>query len=126
MSMNGESDFEVHAGDRMPYFLLEDKSIYDRLHEPKFHLLTFTNEPDEHKTTQNEIQSEFKNLIDYDVLPLTSQVSEIFGTEEPFSVLLRPDNYIGFVSPGISLSQLRTYLNQYVGYERAQVSANAN
>ena len=126
MSMNGDSDFEVQAGDRMPYFLIEGESIYDGLHEPKFHLLTFTNEPDEHKTTQNEIHSEFKDLVDYEVLPLTPRVSEIFGTEEPFSVLLRPDNYIGFVSPGISLSQLRTYLNQYVGYPQTRVSANAD
>ena len=125
LSMEGEDDFEVKAGDRMPYFLVDGKSIYDRLHAPKFHLLTFTNEPNGHETTRNEIQSEFKDLVDYEVSPLSPQVSELFGTEEPFNVLLRPDNYIGFVAPEISLSQLRTYMNRYIGYPQTRESSDA-
>ena len=120
LSMEGEDDFEVKAGDRMPYFLVDGKSIYERLHAPKFHLLTFTSQPSEVETIRNKIQSEFKGLVDYEVLPLNSQVSEIFGTEEPFNVLLRPDNYIGFVSPDMSLRQLRTYMNRYIGYPQAR------
>ncbi len=37
-----DDDFEFKAGDRMPYFLIDGKSIYDKLREPKFHLLTFS------------------------------------------------------------------------------------
>ena len=126
LSVNGEDDFEVKAGDRMPYFLIEGKSIYDRLHAPKFHLLTFTNETSEQKATNDEIESEFKSLVDYEALPLTPQVSEIFGTEEPFTVLLRPDNYIGFISSGVALNQLRTYLNYYIGYPHAGIAPDAH
>lgn len=39
-----QADLEVKAGDRMPYFTVEDKSIYDWLRNPAFHLLQFTNE----------------------------------------------------------------------------------
>jgi 2-polyprenyl-6-methoxyphenol hydroxylase-like FAD-dependent oxidoreductase len=38
----GDREFDVKAGDRMPYFLVDGKSIYDKLREPKFHLLTFS------------------------------------------------------------------------------------
>ena len=36
--MNDAEDFEVNAGDQMPYFIVEDQSIYDRLRQPVFHL----------------------------------------------------------------------------------------
>src|SRR4029079_4895385 len=38
---NDESD-DVKAGDRLPYFLLDGHSIFDKLKEPKFHLLLFS------------------------------------------------------------------------------------
>ncbi len=70
----GDEDFKVKAGDRMPYVLLDGASIYDRLRDPNFHLLAF-----------NEAQ-------------LTPQVKEVFGTDKPFNILLRPDNYIESIS----------------------------
>jgi len=39
----GDRQFEVKAGDRMPYFLVDGSSVYDQLRAPKFHLLTFSN-----------------------------------------------------------------------------------
>jgi len=33
--------FKIKAGDRMPYFQVYNQSIYDRMREPKFHLLAF-------------------------------------------------------------------------------------
>ena len=39
---DGDRDFEVRAGDRLPYFLLDGHSIYDKLRAPKFHLLIFS------------------------------------------------------------------------------------
>ncbi len=44
------------------------------------------------------------------------QVEEIFGTNKNFQVLLRPDNYIAFVSPEISLDELIVYLKEFIGY----------
>ena len=39
----GDRSFEVKAGDRMPYFLVDGANVYDKLREPKFHLLVFSN-----------------------------------------------------------------------------------
>lgn len=113
----GDEDFEVKAGDRLPYFLSDGKSIYEQLHKPKFHLLTFSDGERDYRTERSEIESNYANLVDYHIVPLYARVSEIFGTEKPFSVLLRPDNYIGFISAETSLSRLRAYLGEVI--ERA-------
>src|SRR3982750_3569321 len=36
-----DEHFGVKAGDRMPYVLIDDTSIYDRLRQPKFHVVLF-------------------------------------------------------------------------------------
>ena len=41
-SLSSGDAFKIKSGDRMPYFMVEGTSIYDRLREPKFHLLVFT------------------------------------------------------------------------------------
>src|SRR5687768_8540389 len=106
---NHNDDFEVKAGDRMPYFMIEGKGIYDWLHAPKFHLLTFSNE-----AIQTGSDSSVEHLVEHLFWPLSERVAEIFGSTKPFSVLLRPDNYIGFVSSGKPLSELRTYFNNVI------------
>jgi 2-polyprenyl-6-methoxyphenol hydroxylase-like FAD-dependent oxidoreductase len=98
-------DFEVKAGDRMPYVLIDGKGVYDWLHAPKFHLLTFSNEA---------VQTESESSVEHLVFPLNEQVAEIFGSDKSFSVLLRPDNYIGFVTSGEPLSELRAYFNNVI------------
>ena len=111
---DGDKDFEVEAGDRMPYFLLDGKSIYEKLREPKFHWLTFSDgEKDYDHTLPAELKS-FDNLIDRQVIPLYPQVAEIFGTDKTFSVLLRPDNYIGFIKTGATDNTLLTYLKDKI------------
>jgi hypothetical protein len=105
LGLDRDDDFEVKAGDRMPYFTIDGKGIYDWLHAPKFHLLTFSNEA---------IQTESDNSVEHLTFPLTEQVAELFGSNKPFSVLLRPDNYIGFVSSGDPLSEVRTYFNNVI------------
>ena len=109
LSFDTREDFEIKAGDRMPYFLIDGKGIYDWLHAPMFHLLTFTNE--ESQVNSAEIEREFSGLVDYHVFPLNERLAELFGSDRSFSVLLRPDNYIGFVSSATPLSQLRSYFD---------------
>ena len=42
LSEHTDDEFEdVKAGDRLPYFLVDGKSIFDKLKAPKFHLLLF-------------------------------------------------------------------------------------
>src|SRR5687767_12807501 len=105
LSRDNDDDFEVKAGDRMPYFVIEGKDIYDWLRAPKFHLLTFSNE---------ETQTEFDSSVEHLVFPLSERVAELFGSNKPFNVLLRPDNYIGFVSSGDPLAELRAYFDNVI------------
>jgi 2-polyprenyl-6-methoxyphenol hydroxylase-like FAD-dependent oxidoreductase len=97
--------FHVKAGDRMPYFEVDGAGIYDQLHEPCFHLLTFGDSP-------NDFSSEFAEITCLTV-PLTDKVVEIFGVNKPFFVLLRPDNYIGIITTDSSASTIRDYLRPF-------------
>jgi 2-polyprenyl-6-methoxyphenol hydroxylase-like FAD-dependent oxidoreductase len=109
-----EEDFSVKAGDRMPYFSVDGASIYERLHQPKFHLLTFFDGQNKPPDLQAEL-SEYADFIDFHTLPLYPNITEIFGSTESFMVLLRPDNYIGFVSEEVSAERLKTYLTEIFG-----------
>ena len=100
---DGDGDFEVKAGDRMPYFLIDGKSVYDQLRAPRFHLLTFSDGDTE------VTEGGYAELVDRHVIPLNPTVVEIFGSDKPFNVLLRPDNYISFISTDTSLQPLSNY-----------------
>ena len=105
-----DDEFDVKAGDRMPYFLVEGKSIYDKLREPKFHLLTFSDGAGDYQTETNEVTRNWGHILDHYVVPLYPQVTEIFGVRKPFTVLLRPDNYIGLISTETAPSRVIAYL----------------
>lgn len=119
---DGDKDFEVKAGDRLPYFLMDGANIYDQLREPKFHLLAFTDGEKDYHALSDEVKSQFGNLMDFHVIPLYPHVAEIFGSDKPFNVLLRPDNYIAFISEDTSSKDLNDYLNQTIfrSYKYAQ------
>ncbi len=110
----GDENFKVKAGDRMPYFPVEDKSIYDKLHQPKFHFLIFSDAQDDFGALKTELESQYAELIDFSAVPLDPQAADVFGTDKSFNVLLRPDNYIGFISAESSPDKLRIYLNKFV------------
>ncbi len=111
----GDKDFRIKAGDRMPYFLIDGDSVYNKLHAPKFHLLNFTNNEKEEQNLPKKIENEYGNLVNYYHIPLCQIVTEIFGTHRSFTVLIRPDNYIGCISTHFSLADLTTYLTQNMG-----------
>jgi 2-polyprenyl-6-methoxyphenol hydroxylase-like FAD-dependent oxidoreductase len=123
LSRHGETEkFDVKAGDRMPYFLIDGKSVYDKLREPKFHLLTFSDGRSDYQATSEEIEREYAGLVDYHVLSLYPHVAEIFGTTKPFNVLLRPDNHIAYISTKTTTSELKDYLNEVIGYRWNQAA----
>ncbi len=107
----GEQEFSIKAGDRLPYFLVDGRSVYDQLREPNFHLLTFSNG---HVENNLRLGSEETNQTNFDRrdLLLSDQVKEIFGTYKPFTVLLRPDNHIGVISVGTSAGAAEKYRAQ--------------
>ena len=94
----------------MPYFLVAGASIYDKLQEPKFHLLGVSEGQDDNQSLKTELENQYAELVGFNAIPLAPQVAEIFGTNKSFNVLLRPDNYIGFISTETSLNGLRVYL----------------
>ncbi len=103
-----DGNFAVKAGDRMPYFLVEGDSIYDRLREPKFHLLMFS----DGRTSAAADVDEFGGLVDMHTFPLYPNIAEIFGSSESFCILLRPDNYIGYIGEDFSAASVRNYIDQ--------------
>jgi 2-polyprenyl-6-methoxyphenol hydroxylase-like FAD-dependent oxidoreductase len=107
---DGDEDFAVKAGDRMPYFLVEGKSIYEQLREPKFHLLAFSDGEDDYQKEVSELSRTWAHLLDHHVVPLYPHVTEVFGVSEAFTVLLRPDNHIAFISAETSSRRLVNYL----------------
>jgi hypothetical protein len=112
----GDENFEVKAGDRMPYFLGDGNSIYDKLSQPKFHLLGFSSEPNSFQALRNELGNQYSELLDFNVFTISPEVAEVFGTNDDFSVLLRPDNHVGLISSDISLSSFQRYLAEFIGY----------
>jgi 2-polyprenyl-6-methoxyphenol hydroxylase-like FAD-dependent oxidoreductase len=105
----GESE-DVRAGDRLPYFIVDGKSVFEKLKEPKFHLLLFSNQ------ARDGVCEEFKqrlgDLVDCHVVPISERVREIFEKEDEFSVFLRPDNHIAFMSPEMSPRMVAEYLQR--------------
>ncbi len=107
-----DENFKIKAGDRMPYFPVNGTSIYDKLHQPKFHLLIFSDARMDFQTLRTELESQYAEFIDFNIIPLSPQVAEVFGVDDSFNVLLRPDNYVGFISTKTSCSDLKAYLNK--------------
>ncbi|MBS1797235.1 MAG: FAD-dependent monooxygenase [Acidobacteria bacterium] len=107
-SLSAENGFfKVRAGDRMPWFETDGASVYERLKAPKFHLLNFfdgTNRPA--AAPENE-------LLDVFEIPLYPALAEIFGASRSFSVLLRPDNYIGLITEDLTGADVAKYLARF-------------
>jgi 2-polyprenyl-6-methoxyphenol hydroxylase-like FAD-dependent oxidoreductase len=111
LSENG-GNFEVKGGDRMPYFETEGASIFDKLREPKFHLLTFYDGAENPPDLPAQFKTAHAALMDFHVIPLYPNIAEIFGARESFTVLLRPDNYIGLITSDVSTNAAQAYLTK--------------
>lgn len=109
----GDENFTVKAGDRMPYLVLDGDSVYERLREPNFHLLSFSTEQSEFELFKADVERRKPGLIDFNRFQLTRKAEEIFGTDKPFNVFLRPDNYIGFITANTAASEVEKYLSEF-------------
>lgn len=101
----GSRDFEYKPGDRMPYFEVEGESIFDILREPKFHILVFH----DGRRMISEFGNEFASIADLHLLHLHLEAAHVFGAAEDFTLVVRPDNYIGMIAPGADMSDVREY-----------------
>jgi hypothetical protein len=109
LSAKDGKNLEIKAGDRMPFFLIEGKSIYDRLRAPKFHLIRFSDGQAPPAADDTTLESD---LVDHHVIPLYPHIAELFGTSKAVNVLLRPDNYVGLISEETSLRPVSRYLTE--------------
>jgi len=112
----GDEDFEIKAGDRMPYFLIDGKNVFDRLKEAKFHFLAFSTQPTNLNSLREEIEGQYATLMDFNAIPMSHEVKEIFGSEKDFSMLLRPDNHVGTISSDVSSNRAREYFTKFIGH----------
>ncbi len=112
---SSDATFRVKAGDRMPYFLIAGRSSHSYLHQPKFHLLIFTNSKDLPESLPQTFASAYQDIAELQVFTLDERIKEVFGTDKPFVVLLRPDNHIAFLSTEVSLACVRAYFDQFIG-----------
>jgi 2-polyprenyl-6-methoxyphenol hydroxylase-like FAD-dependent oxidoreductase len=110
---NTEGSFDVKAGDRMPWFEVEGKSVYDFLREPLFHLIVFSNATDEIPALPPDLVEKWNSRIDSNFFKLSGAVSEKFGTQRSFFLILRPDNYIGLISDKFSPQAVAEYLGRF-------------
>src|SRR5262245_41928443 len=112
----GDEDFEVKAGDRLPYFLIDGQNIFDKLSQPKFHLLAFANEAGNFSALRSRIEGQYSALVDFNSVTISREVKEMFGTDKNFSLLLRPDNHVGEISSDISVNPVQDYLARFIGH----------
>jgi 2-polyprenyl-6-methoxyphenol hydroxylase-like FAD-dependent oxidoreductase len=108
LSEQTDDEFEhVKAGDRVPYFLVNGESIFEKLKAPKFHLLLFGNgECDEFPN--------LGELVDCHQISIDARISEIFGSENDFGLLLRPDNHIAFIASDMTAEKVADYFTRFV------------
>ena len=105
--------FDVKAGDRMPWFEIEGRSVYESLREPVFHVLIFSDDSVEIPPLPDRLGKDWHDRIDFNYFELNDDVRDRFGTGEPFFVILRPDNYIGMISDEFDPHAVEAYLQKF-------------
>ena len=105
--------FDVKAGDRMPWFEIGGRSIYDSLHKPVFHLLVFSDGKTEIPPLPDDLMKQWHGSIDSHVFSIDEKISSIFGSIRSFFLILRPDNYIGLISDEFAPEAVRGYLEKF-------------
>ncbi|KXK00460.1 MAG: monooxygenase [Acidobacteria bacterium OLB17] len=106
----GSGEFGVKAGDRLPWFRHEGRSIYESVREPSFHLLVFGD-----RNTSGDLLAAAGSPVKIATrsMPLSEEAKKAFGCERPFAALVRPDNYIGWLSDDLSAEALSAYLARF-------------
>lgn len=85
---------KIKAGDRMHYFVVNGKSIFSYLTEPKFKLIYFGNDGVDNLLPDSGIGLVF---LSFSEIP-----GHIFGNNSDFFVLLRPDNHVSYIGDDIA------------------------
>ena len=105
--------FDVKAGSRMPWFEIDGRDIYEHLREPLFHFVVFANDRENLPSLSNAMLDKWSGRMDTHFFPMSDIVQHRFGREEPFYLILRPDNYIGLISDDFSQEAIGDYLQRF-------------
>ena len=97
------------AGDRLPYVLINNETVYKLLTEPAFHLLIIGD-------TKTVNTTEFVKPVTLDI-----EAWKPFGVLKPLYILVRPDNYIGLIADEINDEILNTYLQHHCYFGNVSV-----
>jgi 2-polyprenyl-6-methoxyphenol hydroxylase-like FAD-dependent oxidoreductase len=121
LSLHGQdAPFAVQAGDRLPYFRVEGENVYDWLHSPCFHWIVFTDGQQDYSELQQQLELTYPDAIQFHIIPLYPRVVELFGSDRPFYLLLRPDHHIAFLMADqtldLLLTQLKLYFQSTIGH----------
>ena len=100
--------FNIEPGDRMPYFLLDGTNVFQQLAVPKFHLVMATD--GQEQPSDPQFSREVEDWTDVTVVPLYPHLVDVFGTKKPFTMLLRPDNYLAAIWPGLDTTLAQDWL----------------
>jgi hypothetical protein len=105
--------FKIKAGNRFPYFTTDaGAGIYDFLSTAKCHLVIFSDGTADLNKVAAESAAAYPGLIDVRVIPLYPYLAALFGASETFSVLVRPDGYIGYITHENPFDKLRLYVSE--------------
>lgn len=107
-----DDQFKVKAGDRMPYFLYDEQSIYQRLKQPKFHWLIFHHDISVWGDSTDLLPDDERALLDVHLLRRTTEIDQRFGSRQNFALLLRPDQHLALISHDLSFACIEDYLHQ--------------
>jgi hypothetical protein len=102
--------FTVQPGDRMPYFLIDGTDVFQRLTAPKFHLVMVTDGRQQLGAATTNLHPTFAHWTDVTAVPLNPHLTELFGSDQPFTMLLRPDNYLAAIWPGLDATPAQDWL----------------
>ncbi|HEY4149401.1 MAG TPA: hypothetical protein VGM41_10745, partial [Chitinophagaceae bacterium] len=106
---------EVQAGSRFPWFSLSQGgvsvSVYQwiREHRKKTFLVIIYNLPDQ---GYSGLDKELYELISPEVNPANDATLKEAGFPAAFVVLLRPDNYIGYISATGGIGELDEFMKR--------------
>jgi hypothetical protein len=92
--------------------VVDGASIYDRLREPKFHVVAFSDGTSDIPDMRSELEAAYPNLIDFHTVALYPPIAEAFDASEAFMVVLRPDNYIGLITGEVTLEKVAGYMEK--------------
>src|SRR5262249_40423308 len=95
-------------------------STFDRVSMTSSNRRNFTSlssrvKPSDFHALKKELEGRYAEFMDFYLFSMSPEVQEIFGTNKDFSLLLRPDNHVGFISSDISSGRVQDYLTRFIG-----------